>query len=130
VLQHAVSAPSAEPILRLGFRQSSSRGVYEHPDLPFTLEFLPAPLAVGANPIESWDTMREQDRVLFVISPLDCTKDRMAAAIHWKDPDSARQAAAVARAQGVDVDELRGWCVGEGGKDAMVLFDAYYERLG
>jgi hypothetical protein len=39
--------------------------MYEHSDIPFTLEFPHGPLAVGDDTIERWDTLQEGDRVPF-----------------------------------------------------------------
>ena len=47
ILHSAVSMPEAKPVFDLGFSETKSRGVYAHPDLYFTVEFLPGPLAVG-----------------------------------------------------------------------------------
>ena len=84
------------------------------------------PLAVGNDFITTWNTWYRDGLSLHIIKPFDCVRDRLAAAIHWKDASSARQAAAVAKAQGVDVAAVREWCLGEGGATAVKLFEAYY----
>ena len=127
VLHDTVSMPAAGPILELGFSEMKTRGIYAHPDLPFTLEFLRGPLAVGGTVLTVWDTWEKDDQTLYIISPLDCVRDRMAAAIHWRDQNSAKQAAAVAREQPIDVNALRDWCLGEGGGLAFSIFEAHYQ---
>jgi len=126
VLHFAIAAPSAQPILELGFSQTGTRGVYAHPDIIYTLEFLLGPLAVGDDTLESWNTFQRGGQILHVITAFDSVRDRMSAAIHWKDANSAQQAAVIARAQDVDIDAIRTWCLKEGGAKAFTLFEAYY----
>ena len=109
------SMPSDAPILGLGFEREGRSGMYRHPNIRITLEFPTGPLAVGGEVIEKWETLRRGPMVLNVISPTDCVKDRMAAAIHWKDFDSIRQASEVAKRHPVDLDAVRKWCEAEGG---------------
>ena len=70
-------------ILDLGFEASSVRGTYRHPGTPLTLEFLDGPLAVGGEVVSTWgfgSTLRA--KVLHIITPTDCVRDRLAAGIH------------------------------------------------
>ncbi len=126
ILHFAVAMPSAAPILDLGFYETKSRGIYAHPDIPYTLEFLPGPLAVGDTVVTAWETWERDGKTLYIVTPLDCVKDRMAAAIHWRDANSARQAAAVACVRPIDVDALKSWCLAEGGSMAFNLFESFY----
>lgn len=116
----------ADPVLRLGFRPIGRSGMFEHPDVPFTLEFPQGPLAVGDEVIETWHTLHEEDRVLNVISPTDCVRDRLAAAIHWRDERSIDQAVAVALLHTIDLGIVEAWCEREGGR---WTFDAFAMRL-
>ena len=113
---------NVEPILGLGFRRRRGSGMYEHPHIPFTLEFPRGPLAVGDEAIEAWDTLREGERSLNILNPTDCVRDRLAAAIHWNDLASIRQAVAVARRHTVDWAKIEGWCAAEGGAKTYARF--------
>ena len=57
--------------------------------------------------IETWETLHEGDWVLNVISATDRVRDRLAAAIQWRDMASVRQAAAVARCHPIDVAKIQ-----------------------
>ncbi len=129
VLPFAVSMPDAGSILELGFAETKSRGIYGHPDLPFALEFLPGPLAVGGTVLTTWDTWEKDGLTLHIITALDCVRDRMAAAIHWHDLNSAKQAAAVAQERTIDIAALRDWCLEEGGSVAFSVFEAHYRTF-
>ncbi|WP_025229693.1 hypothetical protein [Fimbriimonas ginsengisoli] len=122
VLPFAISAPSASPIAALGFFATKSRGIYGHPNTAYTLEFLDGPLAVGDDVVVRWETRRKGGVILHLISATDCVRDRLAAAIHWNDLNSARQAAEVAKLHSVDLALVQTWCVREGGGEKFELF--------
>ena len=54
----------------------------------------------------------EEDRVLHILTPTDCCRDRLAGFLFWDDRGSLDQAAAVARRQPkrVDLEAIRAWC--------------------
>lgn len=120
---------SGLPILALGFRTIPGTGMYDHPDIPFTLEFPPGPLAVGDEVITSWEILRDGERTLSILTPTDCVRDRLAAAIHWRDRASLVQAAAVAKRQKIDLDRVRTWCVAKGGERTFEDFMALLDRF-
>jgi hypothetical protein len=74
------------------------------------------PLAVGGELLDTWDTLRENDMVLHIITPTDSCRDRLAGFMFWNDRGSLAQAVAVARAQRrrIDMDVIRRWCRREG----------------
>ena len=111
-----------DPILALGFRLRAGGGMYEHPEVPYTLEFPRGPLAVGDEVIERWDTLRDGDRELNILTPTDSVRDRLAAAIHWRDDASIDQAVAIARRHPVDLVLIREWCEREGGGRTFSTF--------
>lgn len=115
-----------EVIRSLGF-ESKGR-VYAKPGVYYTLDFPPGPLAVGAEVLTRWDSLKEGDRVLHILRPTDCVKDRLAAYIHWRDESSLDQALAVARRQTVSLDEIGKWCSGEGGERHYAQFLARLQR--
>ena len=71
---HGKSNPS-RILSHLGYTPEGD--VYTHQQSPFTLEFPPGPLSVGRDLIDSWDTIREGDQVLHILSPTDCCRDRL-----------------------------------------------------
>ena len=122
MLPFVLRSPSEETILRLGFEATRTRGTYARLGTPYTLEFLDGPLAVGEDTIQTWATLRREGQVLHVLTATDCVRDRLAAAIHWNDVASIRQAAAVAKRHAVDMETVRSWCEAEEGTRVFANF--------
>ena len=114
-------APS-EALNSLGYTLEGD--LYSHEQSPLTLEFPPGPLSVGRDLIRTWETLKEDDRVLYILSPTDCCRDRLAGFLFWDDRGSLDQAAAVARRQAhrVDLEAIRAWCEREGVADKYEEF--------
>jgi hypothetical protein len=117
--------PKASILGELGFVPTRSAGTYGHPEIPYTLEILGGPLGVGAEILTEWETHRKGDLVLHVISPMNSVKDRLAHAIHFHDPNAARQAAEVAKLHAIDLAAIKAWCESEGGKLAYGQFSVF-----
>lgn len=121
----AIANPSAKPLLDLGFTLKG--GAYVHSQSPFTLEFPPGPLAVGEEHITSWNTLREGDMVLHILSPTDCVRDRLAWFLFNNDYNSLEQALAVAKKQTINLLVVKRWCIAQGEGTKFKLF---LNRLG
>ncbi len=117
--------PSAATLTGLGFVASRTRGTYEHPEIPYTLEILTGPLGVGDELLNSWETRQNGDRILRLIKPIDSVKDRLAAAIHYKDLSSAKQAAEIAKLNNIDLGIIESWCLTEGGANTFAIFKSF-----
>ena len=105
----------------IGFMPGKSRH-YRHPDCPHLfIEFPPGPVELGeeypVNPAE----IPFEGRILRLLSPTDCVKDRLAAYIHWKRRACYDQAVLVCRRQKdrVDLENVENWCAKEGGSAAF-----------
>ena len=103
-------AAALEP---LGFRRTEGRH-FVHESTLFTLEFPAWPLAVGRKVLRKWSEKRFAHGTIQMLSPTQCVMDRLAAFYHWKDHQALDQAIAVARAQDVNLDEVRRWSATEG----------------
>jgi hypothetical protein len=108
-------------LAKIGFKPGKSR-YYRHPECEhLCLEFPKGPVEVG----EQFDVVPAEiaveGRVIKLLSPTDCVKDRLASHIHWKSKDAFNQAVLVCRKQGSEIDmkELSDWCDGEGGSAAF-----------
>ncbi len=111
----------------LGFKPTTTKGTLAHDDIVYTLEILEGPLAVGVEDVEKWDTHRQEDRVLHVISPIVSIKDRLAHAIHFHDLSAAMQAAEIAKLHEVDVADVALWCSTEGGSAVYAYFKRFLD---
>ena len=103
-----------EVLQKLGF-ESEGRNM-KHDQTAFTIEFPPGPLAVGEEIIRNWDTMREGDQLLHILTPTDCARDRLAGYLFWHDRQSLAAAVAVAKAHAdrLDLKIVEKWCEKEG----------------
>lgn len=111
----------------LGFRRQ--RDHYSHDTSPYPIEFPPGPLAVGRELLTHWRTERRSRTVLYVLTPTDCCKDRLAAFIHWNDRSGLEQAIAVAQAVRDEIEfaDLAAWADAEGGSENYTEFR---QRIG
>ncbi len=100
------------PVLeKLGFCRDGRH--FRHPDTAYIVEFLSPPLSVGDEPVGRVGQLRSGKRVLKLLSPTDCVKDRLAAFYHWSDRPSLEQAILVCRDCEVDLREVRRWSLHE-----------------
>ncbi|HZH76689.1 MAG TPA: hypothetical protein VEY88_11690 [Archangium sp.] len=108
----------------LGFTRKKKGDVYRHPSSHFVLEFPNGPLAVGDDLIRSWSTVRRDDEVLYVLSPTDSCRDRLASFLFWNDFSGLEQAIAVfqARANEVDLNIIKDRCRRERHSQKFGLF--------
>lgn len=104
----------------LGFRKEGRH--YRHPGTPYIVEFLLPPLSVGDEPVREIRELRRGKRMLRLLSPTDCVKDRLASFYHWGDKPSLAQAVLVCMDAEVDLREVRRWSVHEGMKDKFEDF--------
>ncbi len=109
-----------EALAELGFMRQGDR--YIHSDVSFCIEFLPGPLAIGADlairPVE----VTLANDVALALSPTDACRDRLAAFFHWHDRQSLALAVRVARCRRVDMEAIRKWSRAEASLDAFNEF--------
>ncbi|MCP5049558.1 MAG: hypothetical protein GY940_20480 [bacterium] len=106
-------------LVKIGFKEAGRS--FKHKDTPYYVEFLSPPLSVGEEPVKVISSMKEKNRVLKLISPTDCVKDRLAAYYHWGDRQSLDQAVLVCRDNVVDLKEVERWSLNEGMKNKFEI---------
>lgn len=112
VLRQDVASRIVEAALaELGLRRVGR--VFTRPGAPAAVDILPPPPAIGGEPVRSHETRRIGRRVLELLTPTDCVKDRLGAFFHWDDRQALAQAVLVARACAVDLREIRRWSLAE-----------------
>ncbi|HEY0394086.1 MAG TPA: hypothetical protein VGD01_06280 [Candidatus Elarobacter sp.] len=67
----------------LGFREEGR--IYVNEAVAWTLDFPRGPLAIGRDVVTAWDTVRQGDRLLHVISATDSVRDRFMHYFAWND---------------------------------------------
>lgn len=77
------------------------------------VEFCNPPVSVGEDyKIEPIKVVKDGVEI-FILSPTDCVKDRLASFVHWNARECFDQAVYVARANPIDVDDVKNWLVNE-----------------
>jgi hypothetical protein len=113
-----------EAMNALGFKRKGRHFV--HPDTKIFVEFPTGPLMVGGQRIDRVSERNTPAGQLRLLSPTDCVKDRLAAFFHWNDRQALEQAVLVAKAQDVDLDDIRRWSKSEGHE---AKFQEFKKRL-
>jgi len=110
------------PVLaELGFGRKSSRH-FEKKDCPFFIEFVSPPAAIGREPIKGKNIIKTRLGNIILLSPTDSVKDRLAAYYHWNDPQALEQALMLAKAQKINLQEVKRWSEKEGQKEKYDFF--------
>lgn len=119
----------AKAIQSLGFEnQPKNSRHFAHPETALTIEFPSAPLAIGDEHIKSADvaTMETKHGALRLLTPTDCVKDRLANYCCFGDKQCLEQALLVAKAQQINIDNLKRWHENKG---QLKGFEQFKERL-
>ncbi len=110
------------PVLSgIGFEKKSSRH-FERKGCPFFIEFVSPPASVGSEPIKEKKELKTKHGKIVLLTPTDSVKDRLAAFYHWNDPQALEQAVMVARAQKINLKEVKRWSEKEDNKEKLKVF--------
>lgn len=103
------SIKEISPVLsELGFKRKSSRH-FIRKECPFFIEFVSSPAAIGSEPIKEKTVMKTKLGNIILLTPTDSIKDRLAAYYHWNDPQALEQALMLAKAQKINLREIKRW---------------------
>lgn len=105
----------------LGFERRSSRH-FGRKDCPFFIEFVSPPAAIGSEPVKDQNMLRTRRGRVFLLTPTDSVKDRLAAYYYWNDPQSLEQALLLAASQEIDFREVKRWSRKEGHEGKYAVF--------
>lgn len=126
VIAFGNSREAAEVLKRLGFIREND--MYRRPGTEYTVEFPAGPLAIGSEYITSYATERRADKVLNVLHPLDCVRDRLLWYYHYNDFSALSAAVGVSQARSVDMNYLREWSEQEGELEKFKMFNGQVAR--
>lgn len=112
-------------MLNLGFTQDISR-LFIHPKSQYFVEFPGKSMEIGDEIIKDFSERTVGNNKLILLTPTDCVKDRLAAYIHWNDPQGLVQAVMVATAQSVNLEKIKSFCKKEGSEKS---FDDFLKLL-
>lgn len=80
-------------LLELGFHKKAKH--FSHPDCQYYIEFVSPPVAIGNEPIQSFEHYKTSLGTIKMLLPTDSVKDRLASFFHWDDKQSLDQAIAI-----------------------------------
>lgn len=113
VLLGGAVGPECETAMAgLGFQRRGN--TYRHPEMEFVVEFLPEPIAIGADTSIRPITLRLPGGYLTALSATDSCRDRLAAWYHWRDAQSLGVAVLIAVTRRVDLKKIEAWSRAEG----------------
>jgi len=111
----------------LGFKKETRHWV--HPDCRHLfVEFCAPPVAIGDESNIAPEEIKKEGVSIYILSPTDCVKDRLAGYIHWNARECLDQAKLVAASNSINLNEIEKWCIKEHpkGKD---FFHEFKEEL-
>lgn len=109
----------------IGFEQSSGRH-YIHPDCEKFVEFMFGPAGIGDDVKIKPDEVKIEGQKLYIYSPTDCIRDRLASYIHFNARECLDQAVLVAERFPFNHGKVKEWCASEGAPEA---YDALLRKL-
>ncbi len=86
VLKTYVDVKITEVMSEIGFQKSVGRH-YIHPECDKYVEFMFGPAGIGDDINIKPDERKVEGQTLFIYSPTDCIRDRLASYIHFKARD-------------------------------------------
>ena len=112
-------------LINIGFSRKGNIRQFKNDGCPFYIEFPPGPVSIGnEGPINKF----AQIGAITLLTPTDCVKDRLAAFIHWDDEQSLKQALLVAKAQKINLKEIKRWAIKEGREDKYNKFESLLQE--
>jgi hypothetical protein len=125
VLKTYVAGRLNEIMNSIGFYSSSGRH-YVHPHCDKFVEFMFGPPGIGEDIKIVPDQRLVQGQTLYIYSPTDCIRDRLASYIHFRARECLDQALLVAQKFPFNSDKVKAWCASEGTPEA---YDDLMKRL-
>ncbi len=125
VLKTYADGKITEIMNAIGFYNKSGRH-YMHPKCDKFIEFMFGPVGIGNDIKIKPDAKKIEGQTLYIYSPTDCIRDRLASYIHFQARECLDQAALVAQKFPFNKKKLKDWCASEGAPEA---FDALLKKL-
>lgn len=117
VLRTYVDGKVKEVMASIGFHNKGGRH-YIHPACDKFVEFMFGPAGIGDDIKIKPDEVKVQGQTLYIYSPTDCIRDRLASYIHFKARECLDQAVLVAERFPFNHKKVKEWCALEGAPKA------------
>jgi len=117
VLRTYIDGQITKVMNAIGFYNSVGRH-YIHPQCDKFVEFMFGPTGIGDDVKIVPDPVKVEGQTLYIYSPTDCIRDRLASYIHYRARECLDQAALVARRFPFNKKKVKEWCLSEGAPQA------------
>lgn len=115
-------------LAEIGFKRIGKGRQFAHKNCPFLIDFVNPPVAIGAESIRNFETLKTKKGSLQLLTPTDCVKDRLASFFHWNDEQTFEQALLVAKEYPVDMKDIERWSKAEGYEEKFKIFKKVVRR--
>ncbi|MBK8394665.1 MAG: hypothetical protein IPL26_05395 [Leptospiraceae bacterium] len=118
------------PIMsEIGFKKRVAGRHFEHPKCKHIfVEFLSPPVMIADDFEITPDEIKVKGKIIKILSPTDCIKDRLASFIYFQSRDCLEQAILVAQSQPFHLSKIEQWAKKEG-KQAEKGFQEFLKEL-
>ncbi len=117
VLKTYVDGKITQLMAAIGFRNDGGRH-YTHPKCDKFVEFMFGPAGIGDDIKIKPDAKKVGGQTLYIYSPTDCIRDRLASYIHFRARECLDQAVLVAQRLPFNKRKVKEWCASEGAPQA------------
>lgn len=117
IIRKGVEKKAFEILETLGFKRKSGRH-FVNPKCSKYIEFVVGPPGVGDDIRIKPNAIEVKGLKLYIYSPTDCIRDRLASYIHFRARECLDQAALVANNYPFNRTKVREWCKAEGAESA------------
>lgn len=117
VLKTYIEGKISSVMNEIGFHNNGGRH-YVHPDCDKFVEFMFGPAGIGDDIQIIPNERTIEGQTLYIYSPTDCIRDRLASYIYFKARDCLEQAVLVAKKFPFNKKKVKDWCISEGSPEA------------
>jgi hypothetical protein len=118
VLKTYIDGKITEVMNAIGFYNEGGRH-YIHPECDKFVEFMFGPAGIGDDIHIKPDKKVIEGQTIYIYSPTDCIRDRLASYIHFKARECLDQAVLVAQRFPFNEKKVKAWCTSEGAPEAF-----------
>jgi hypothetical protein len=97
----------SEVMEKIGFYEKDR--YFKNDYIEYLIEFPTGPLSIGSEEVTEIIELILPTGKLFIISPTDSVKDRLASYFYWDDKQSLEQAKLLCKSQTIDLNEVEKW---------------------
>lgn len=117
------------PIIKeLGFESMSGGRIFKNPKCEFLVDFVAPPPSIEDEPILEFNNIKTPYGTIYLLTPLDCIRDRLCAYFYWDDLECLEQAVLVAKTNKVNFQKIKQWAESKGQLEKYKIFKKKYRE--